>query len=60
MYLEIDDRPTDGSFRSEDGAKQFCRIRGYLATPRNQGLNLLDALLNLFADNPQLPLPQPE
>ncbi|UIE37562.1 IS66 family transposase [Leptodesmis sichuanensis] len=49
-----------GSFRSEDGARQFCRIRGYLATLRKQGLNVLDALFNLFAGNPQSPLPQPE
>lgn len=49
-----------GSFRSEDGARQFCRIRGYLATLRKQGLNVFDALFNLFAGNPQSPLPQPE
>lgn len=49
-----------GSFRSEAGARQFCRIRGYLATLRKQGLNVLDALLNLFAGNPQSPLPQPK
>lgn len=49
-----------GSFRSEEGARQFCRIRGYLATLRKQELNVLDALLNLFAGNPQSPLPQPE
>jgi transposase len=49
-----------GSFRSENGARQFCRIRGYLATLRKQGLNVLDALLDLFAGNPQSPLPQPE
>lgn len=49
-----------GSFRSADGARQFCRIRGYLATLRKQGLNVLDALFNLFAGNPQSPLSQPE
>ena len=49
-----------GSFRSEDGVKHFCRIRGYLATLRKQGLNVLDALLNVFSGNPQSPLPQPE
>ena len=49
-----------GGFRSEDGAKQFCRIRGYLATLRKQGLNVLDALFNLFAGIPQSPLTQPE
>ena len=49
-----------GSFRSEDGVKHFCRIRGYLATLRKQGLKVLDALLNLFSGNPQSPLPQPK
>jgi transposase len=49
-----------GSFRSEAGARQFCRIRGYLATLRKQGLNVLDALLDVFAGNPQSPLPQPK
>jgi transposase len=49
-----------GCFRSEEGARKFCRIRGYLATLRKQGHNVLDALVDLFAGNPQSPLPQPE
>lgn len=49
-----------GGFRSEEGARRFCRIRGYLATLRKQGLNILDALLKLFSANPQSPLLQPE
>ena len=49
-----------GCFRSADGARQFCRIRGYIATLRKQGLNVLDALFNLFACSPLSPLPQPE
>jgi len=49
-----------GCFRSEDGARQFCRIRGYLATVRKQGHNVLDALIALFSGNPQSPLPLPE
>jgi transposase len=49
-----------GSFRSEAGARQFCRIRGYLTTLRKQGRNVLDALLDVFAGNPQSPLPQPK
>jgi len=47
-----------GCFRSEDGARRFCRIRGYLATLRKQGHNVLDALLDLFSGNPKSPLPQ--
>jgi len=49
-----------GCFRSEAGTQQFCRIRGYLATLRKQGRNLLDALIDLFSGNPQSLLPQPE
>lgn len=49
-----------GCFRSEAGANQFCRIRGYLATLRKQGRNLLAALIDLFSGNPQSPIPQPE
>ena len=49
-----------GCFRSEDGAKKFCRIRGYLATLRKQGHNVLDALIDLFSGNSQSPLPQPK
>lgn len=49
-----------GCFRSEAGARQFCRIRGYLASLRKQGPNVLDALLNVFAGHPQSPLLQPK
>ena len=34
-----------GSFRTEKGAKQFVRIRGFISTLRKQGLNLLDSLI---------------
>lgn len=49
-----------GCFRSEDGARMFCRIRGYLATMRKQGHNVFEALVDLFAGNPRSPLPQAE
>jgi transposase len=50
-----------GCFRSEAGAKAFCRIRGYLSSLRKQGLNLLTALEQALAGHPLfLPLSQPE
>ena len=49
-----------GCFRSQDGARRFCRIRGYLATVRKQGRHSLDALVDLFSGKPHWPLPQPE
>jgi hypothetical protein len=44
-----------GGFRSAQGAKMFCRLRGYLSTLRKQGIPVLDALVNLFMGNPVFP-----
>jgi transposase len=41
-----------GGFRSEQGARMFCRIRGYLSTLRKQKINLLEALIGLFSESP--------
>ena len=40
-----------GTFRSESGARIFCRIRGYISTLRKQGLNVLAAFISLFSGN---------
>lgn len=48
-----------GCFRSPEGARQFCRIRGYISTLRKQGLTVLDALKRVFLNNPVLPALQP-
>jgi transposase len=41
-----------GTFRSEDGATAFCRIRSYLSTMRKQGHAMLAALAAVFTGQP--------
>ncbi|WP_373544234.1 transposase [Chamaesiphon sp.] len=49
-----------GTFRSIEGAQQFCRIRGYLSTLRKQGIQVLDALRLVFIETPLFPSLQSE
>ena len=37
-----------GCFRTPEGAKDFCAIRGYLSTMRKQGHNAFDVLVAVF------------
>ncbi|MGL5049981.1 MAG: hypothetical protein ACRC6E_05025, partial [Fusobacteriaceae bacterium] len=37
-----------GTFRSDLGPEIFCRIRGYIASMKKQGLNRFDALKSIF------------
>ncbi|MGH7889715.1 MAG: IS66 family transposase, partial [Thermodesulfobacteriota bacterium] len=44
-----------GSFRTEEGAKIFCRIRSYVSTMRKQGHNVLTVLKSVFTGHPIAP-----
>ena len=41
-----------GTFRSVDGAKTFCRIRGYISTARKSSLSVINAIQAAFEGNP--------
>ncbi len=40
-----------GCFRSKKGAQYFARIRSYIRTARKQGVNVFDALVDIFEGN---------
>jgi transposase len=44
-----------GMFRTEQGAKAFCRIRSYISTARKNAVGAMDALTRLFSGNPFVP-----
>ncbi len=44
-----------GCFRSEAGAREFCRIKGYLSTLSKQKINIFDGLVSAFRGNPIRP-----
>jgi transposase len=46
---------TSGCFRTEEGARQFCRIRTYLSTMRKQGRGALQALERACTGTPFRP-----
>jgi transposase len=43
---------TSGCFRSEEGARRFCRIRSYVSTMRKQGRGVLRALAGVCCGMP--------
>jgi len=44
-----------GTFRSVQGAKTFCRIRGYISTVRKNSLSVINAIQAVFQGNPFIP-----
>jgi hypothetical protein len=44
-----------GSMRTLTGAENFCHLRSYLATATKNGINLLDALVQLASGRPWIP-----
>ena len=44
-----------GLHRSNQGAKQFCRIRGYISTISKNDLNIWDAIKSVFVGKPIMP-----
>jgi transposase len=44
-----------GLFRSEEGAKAFCRIRSYISTARKNAMGALDAIARVFTGDPFVP-----
>ena len=46
-----------GTFRSVDGAKTFCRIRGYISTVRKNSFSVIDAIQAAFEGKPFMVVP---
>ena len=46
-----------GTFRSDKGSEDFCRIRSYLSTAKKNSVNSIEALSDAIAGKPFMPLP---
>jgi len=41
-----------GTLRSADGARTFCRIRGYISTVKKNSLSVIDVIQSAFEGDP--------
>jgi transposase len=48
-----------GGFRTQEGAKQFAAIRGYISTARKNSVSVFGAISNAFTGCPFIPAPEP-
>jgi transposase len=44
-----------GTFRSVEGASNFCRVRGYISTVRKNGGSVITAIRKAFEGEPFIP-----
>jgi len=44
-----------GTFRSEEGAANFCRVRGYISTVKKHNLPVLTSIMRAFKGEPFIP-----
>ena len=44
-----------GCFRTNEGAAEFCRLRGYLSTMKKQGRGVMETIRSLCADKVLMP-----
>ena len=44
-----------GTFRSWEGARIFCRIRGYISTVKKNLISVIDAIQGAFEGHPFIP-----
>jgi transposase len=45
-----------GTFRSVQGARSFCRIRGYISTVKKNNIPVIDAIEAVFNGKPFVPI----
>ncbi|MDO9517810.1 MAG: IS66 family transposase [Methanosarcinaceae archaeon] len=45
-----------GTFRSNQGARSFCRIRGYISTVKKNKISVIDAIVAVFNGKPFVPV----